>query len=65
MTTRTTYEKCIAIRNECNNIVKKAKKEYERKISNDNKSRSNPKGFGNYGQERMKVNTGINTFETM
>jgi len=46
-------------RNECKKAIKRAKREYEKKIAKDCKS--NPKIFWKYVQEKLKTNTGIST----
>ena len=51
------YQKYLLCRNQCNKMIRHAKKEYERRLSKE--SRSNPKYFGKYVQSKMKTNTGI------
>ena len=51
------YGKYIESRNECSRVIKKAKREYERKLAKDCKL--NPKLFWKYVQNKTKVTTGI------
>ena len=55
------YWKYIEARNACNRTIKKAKREYERKISHECKS--NPKRFWQYVQSKTKCSTGISPLD--
>ena len=56
---RYSYQYYLRIRNRCNRIIKKAKKNFEKKIARDCKT--NPKQFWKYVQEKTKTNSGIGT----
>ena len=51
------YQKYLLCRNQCNKMIRHAKKEYERRLSKE--SRSNPEYFWKYVQSKMKTNTAI------
>ena len=55
------YWKYIEARNECNREIKKAKKNYERKISEECKN--NPKRFWQYVQSKTKHKSGISPLD--
>ena len=51
------YQKYVEARNECKRVIKKAKKNHEKKIAEN--SKSNPKMFWRYVQDKLKSNVGI------
>ena len=51
------YQRYIEARNECKRVVKRAKKNHEKKVAEN--SKSNPKMFWRYVQDKMKSNVGI------
>ena len=55
------YLKYITARNECNKQIRKAKKRYEKNVAKD--SKSNPKQFWKFVQEKMKVKQGISVLK--
>ena len=55
------YHKYIEQRNKCNRDIKRAKREYERKISHECKE--NPKKFWQYVQEKTKCVSGISPLD--
>jgi hypothetical protein len=56
------YEKYIVQRNKCSKLIKQTRKDYEKHIAKE--SKTNPKKFWKYIQERMRVNTGISALRT-
>ena len=56
------YQNYIKARNKCKKEVRKAKKEYERKLAKECKIK--PKYFWKYVQSKTKVNTSINPLKT-
>ena len=57
----TDYIKYIKVRNNCNKVIKNARRQYEQDIARDGKL--NPKKFWRYVQERTKVNVGVGTLK--
>jgi hypothetical protein len=53
------YRQYLFYRNECNRVVKKAKRQYERKLAKECKE--NPKYFWRYVQSKTKSSTGISS----
>ena len=54
---RSDYNKYISVRNECDRVLKRTRKEYEKQIAKE--SKYNPKKFWKYVKERTKASTGI------
>ena len=55
------YIKYIKVRNNCNKVIKNARRQYEQDIARYGKL--NPKKFWRYVQERTKVNVGVGTLK--
>ena len=55
------YLKYIKIRNECNGTIRRAKREYEKLIAK--RSKSDPKMFWKYVNEKLKSNVGISSLK--
>ena len=57
----TDYLKFIQARRKCKRAIKSAKREYERKVAKH--SKSNPRQFWRYVNEKLKVNSGISPLD--
>ena len=57
----TDYLKFIQARKKCKRAIKTAKREYERKVAKH--SKSNPRQFWRYVNEKLKVNSGISPLD--